>query len=65
MKININGLNSEEVKARIKEGKINLIKSNSSQSIPKILFKNLFTYFNLIFGILAFLLIMVGSYFNS
>ena len=64
MKSKIIGLNSEEVKTRVREGKANYIKSNSSQSVPKILFKNLFTYFNLIFGILAFLLIMVGSFKN-
>ena len=58
------GLNTIEVKQRIKDKKVNTIKSNSSQSALLIIFRNLFTYFNLIFGVLSVLLIMVGSYKN-
>ena len=58
------GLNSKQVNERIRLGKVNYIKSNSSQSVFKILFKNIFTYFNLIFGVLASLLIIVGSFKN-
>lgn len=58
------GLNSKQVNERIRLGKVNYIKSNSSQSVFKILFKNIFTYFNLIFGVLATLLIIVGSFKN-
>lgn len=64
MKNKIMGLNSKQVNERIKLGKINYIKTNSSQSIFKILFKNIFTYFNFIFGVLATLLIIVGSFKN-
>ena len=58
------GLNSKQVNEKIRLGKVNYIKSNSSQSVFKILFKNIFTYFNLIFGVLATLLIIVGSFKN-
>ena len=57
-------MTTKEVEQRVKEGKINYIKSNSSQSVTKIILKNLLTYFNLIFGVLATLLIIVGSYKN-
>ena len=64
MKDKIIGLNNNEVKQRIKDHKINTIENSSNQSVIMILFRNLFTYFNLIFGVLSVLLIMVGSYKN-
>ena len=64
MSENIKGLDSKSVEKRVKEGKVNSIKKESSQSISIILFKNIFTYFNLIFLILSILLIMVKSYKN-
>ena len=64
MKEEMNGLTDKMVKKRIEKGQVNYIKDKSDQSVFQIIFKNLFTYFNLIFGILATLLIMVGSYRN-
>ena len=64
MKEEMNGLTDKMVKKRIEKGQVNYIKDKSNQSVFQIIFKNLFTYFNLIFGILATLLIMVGSYRN-
>ena len=64
MKEEMNGLTDKMVKKRIEKGQVNYIKDKSNQSVFQIIFKNLFTYFNLIFGVLATLLIMVGSYRN-
>ena len=58
------GLDSECVKKMIKDGKVNYVKNKSNQSVFKIFFKNIFTYFNLIFTILSILLISVGSFKN-
>ena len=64
MKEEMNGLTDKMVKKRIEKGQVNYIKDKSNQSVFEIIFKNLFTYFNLIFGVLATLLIIVGSYRN-
>jgi len=41
-----------------------LMKTKLKNTIPGIIFRNVFTYFNLIFAILAALLILAGSYRN-
>ena len=60
----IKGLTHEEVEEKIKQGKTNKIKIKANESILKIISKNIFTYFNLIFLILAMLLITSQSYRN-
>ncbi len=56
------GLSSEEVQERIQEGKVNVSVDSNSKTLGDIVKENVFTYFNLIFLILAILLIMVGSF---
>ena len=60
----VKGLTREEVEEKVKQGKINKIKTKANESIFKIIVKNIFTYFNLIFLILAILLITSQSYRN-
>lgn len=56
------GLNSSQVKNRTAEGYVNNAVDNSSKSVLKIVLSNIFTYFNMIFFILAILLILNGSF---
>ena len=60
----IKGLTKREVEERIKQGKTNKINIKTNESFLKIIGKNIFTYFNLIFTILAILLITTKSYRN-
>lgn len=60
----IKGLTHEEVEEKIKQGKSNKVKIKTNESILKIIRKNIFTYFNLIFLILTILLITAHSYRN-
>ena len=60
----VKGLTREEVEEKVKQGKLNKIKTKANESIFKIIIKNIFTYFNLIFLILAILLITSQSYRN-
>ena len=52
------------IEEKTKQGKTNKIKIKANESILKIIRKNIFTYFNLIFLILAILLITSQSYRN-
>ena len=56
------GLTDVQVKERISSGYANLPVDTSSKSVGAIIAENVFTYFNLIFTILAVLLIMVGQW---
>lgn len=56
------GLTQYQVKQRQEEGCINLPAESSSVTIGDIIRKNVFTYFNLIFTVLAVLLCIVGSF---
>ena len=58
------GLSSEEVAARISEGKVNISDARIGKSYGKILKDNLFTYFNLIWLIVTVLLLACKSYSN-
>ncbi len=60
----VKGLTKKEVEEKIKQGKTNKIKNKTNESVLKIISKNIFTYFNLIFLILAILLITSHSYRN-
>lgn len=58
----IKGLTSVEVEARLEEGLDNREAKAPSKTVWQIIASNLFTYFNLIFVIIAVLLILVKSY---
>lgn len=60
----IKGLTHKEIEEKTKQGKTNKIKIKTNESILKIISKNVFTYFNLIFLILTILLITARSYRN-
>ncbi|GKX67050.1 cation-translocating P-type ATPase [Inconstantimicrobium mannanitabidum] len=55
------GLSEEEVKKRIKEGKVNQIPKVPSRTIGQIIWANVFTLFNGINVVLALLVILAGS----
>lgn len=56
------GLSSEQVEQRINECAVNIITDSNSITIKEIIFKNLFTYFNLIFAIFSVLLLLAREY---
>ena len=56
------GLSEEQVRSRTSSGYVNNAVKGNSNSIFKIVISNVFTYFNMIFFILAALLIMEQSY---
>ena len=60
----INGLTNREVEEKIVLGKVNKINFKTSESISTIIKKNIFTYFNVIFMILAILVTFAGTYRN-
>ena len=62
MEENIQGLTSKEVIERVKQKKTNKVKTRTDESFLRIIFKNLFTYFNLIFLIISILLIAANSF---
>ena len=55
------GLSSQEVDELTSQGKTNYVKSESDMSIKRIIFRNVFTYFNGIFALLTFLIITTGE----
>lgn len=59
---NLRGLASGEVQERVAQGKTNQAEDHSSQSVSQIIRSNVFTYFNLIFAVIAALLIAVGAF---
>ncbi|BCJ95833.1 ATPase P [Anaerocolumna cellulosilytica] len=59
-----NGLTEEEVEERVKQGLVNHTNITTGKSVKEIILSNILTYFNLIFFIIALLLIYVGSYRN-
>ena len=58
------GLSNEEVEIRINNNQVNYDTSIKTKSIPKIIFYNIFTLFNMLNLILALLIFLVGSYKN-
>lgn len=56
------GLTEEEVREREKAGKVNQIETGASKSVRQIVRENVLTYFNLIFAVIAVLLIIVGAF---
>lgn len=58
------GLNDAQVRTRIKLGYQNAEVESNSRSLKDIIVSNIFTYFNLIFFVLAAAIIAVGAWFN-
>ncbi len=58
------GLTEQEVLSRTQEGKVNIQVDPSTRTFKQIIKDNVFTYFNLIFVVLALLLVLVGSFKN-
>ena len=56
------GLTSAQVAQLAREGKANMVPSKSSMSVAGIVARNVFTYFNAIFALLAVLVIIAGSF---
>lgn len=55
-------LSEREVEERIQQGKQNTPVEAPSKSVKEIVLTNIFTYFNLIFAVIAGLLILVGAF---
>ena len=62
--VRLQGLSQEEVAKKIQEGKQNKVTIKTEKSIGQIIRDNVFTYFNLIFLVLAVLLVAVKSWNN-
>lgn len=58
------GLNSDQVNEYFENGWSNEPVEPPSKTVPEIIKSNLFTYFNLVFAVLAALLILAGSFRN-
>ena len=58
----IKGLTDEQVNQRIEQNLTNVEVKPTSKSVTKIITSNVFTYFNLVFAIIAIILILVKSY---
>ena len=58
------GLNSDQVNEYFEKGWSNAPVEPPSKTVPEIIKSNLFTYFNLVFAVLAALLILAGSFRN-
>ncbi|MDD7267829.1 MAG: cation-translocating P-type ATPase [Lachnospiraceae bacterium] len=58
------GLTSAAVTERLSQGLSNAVQVTTSRTMKSIIIENVCTYFNLVFTIIAFLLILVGSYRN-
>ncbi|MDD6615487.1 MAG: cation-translocating P-type ATPase [Lachnospiraceae bacterium] len=56
------GLTAAQVQERVDRGDVNIAVDSPSKSTKEIICSNIFTYFNLIFVIIAILLISVGSF---
>ena len=58
------GLSTDEVKERIEKGQVNISKEKNGKSYPEIIFTNLFTFFNLVWAIIAVILCVLGEFKN-
>ena len=59
------GLTSEQVDSRIEEGYVNIDTAKKGKSVAKIVFGNIFTFFNIIYIIIASVLIAYKQFSNS
>lgn len=60
----LEGLSTEIVEQRIKDGLSNSSDKAKGKSIPQIIFSNIFTFFNLLFLTIAIILIVIGEFKN-
>lgn len=58
------GLDSAEVKHQTELGNVNLVKEKNGKSYGRIIFDNLFTFFNFVWALVAVILISFGSFTN-
>ena len=58
------GLSHEQVRERVAQGLVNRAVEPPSKSVAEIIKSNFYTYFNLVFAVIAGLLIAVGSFRN-
>ncbi|MDD4481636.1 MAG: HAD-IC family P-type ATPase [Bacilli bacterium] len=58
------GLTSEIVEQRNKDGLSNVTDSGKGKTVPQIIFSNVFTFFNLLFLVIAVILILIGEFKN-
>ncbi len=58
------GLSSDEVKAQIKAGNVNISKEKAGKSYAEIIFDNIFTFFNFVWALVSVVLIAIKSYTN-
>ena len=58
------GLTAAQVQQRVEEGLQNIVTDDSSETVGKIIKSNVLTYFNLIFFVMALVLLYEGSYNN-
>jgi cation-transporting ATPase E len=56
------GLTSAQVQERVRKGLVNTASEPVGKSVEEIIKSNIFTYFNLVFTVLAVLLMLVGSF---
>ncbi len=56
------GLTSDEVQSRVAAGQVNAVRSRTSRSVATIVRSNVFTWFNLILGVLCALQLAFGSW---
>lgn len=56
------GLSTAQVDEKLSQGLVNEKVESNTNTVGSIIRSNVFTYFNLVFAILAFLLILVGSF---
>ena len=58
------GLTSDEVAERVARGEVNVCKEKNGKSYPEIILTNLFTFFNIVWAVIAIILIALGSFSN-
>ncbi len=62
----MDGLNQEEVKSRMSEGKVNRVPGRKTgRTVPEIILTNVFTFFNLLNIFFFVLILLVGAYKNG
>ena len=62
--MNLQGLSSAQVEAKVREGKVNRAPHKQQNTIARIILKNTLTIFNLVNLVLAIMVLLVGSYKN-
>lgn len=60
----IAGLSSAEVEERVQKGQVNISREKNGKSYPEIILTNLFTFFNIVWAVIAVILIALGSFSN-